>query len=107
MQPMTDTNRSWHGRAFTVSIEAAEGVTTGISAGDRARTIAAAIEPDAAADDLVRPGHMLPIVARDCGRRNDRGRSRDPQCYLTHVGSPIVGRPDGVPLPPVKQATGR
>ena len=67
LKPMTDTNRSGHGTAFTVSIEAAEGVTTGISAGDRARTIAAAIAPDAAADDLVSPGHMFPIVARDGG----------------------------------------
>lgn len=67
LRPMTDTNRSGHGTAFTVSVEAAEGVTTGISAGDRARTIAAAIAPDATADDLVSPGHMFPIVARDGG----------------------------------------
>ena len=67
LKPMTDTNRSGHGTAFTVSIEAAEGVTTGISAGDRARTIAAAIAPDAAADDLVSPGHMFPIVDSEGG----------------------------------------
>ena len=67
LKPMTDTNRSGLGTAFTVSIEAAVGVTTGISAGDRARTIAAAIASEATADDLVSPGHMFPIVARDGG----------------------------------------
>ena len=67
LKPMTDTNRSGLGTAFTVSIEAAEGVTTGISAGDRARTIAAAIASDATPADLVSPGHMFPIVAKDGG----------------------------------------
>jgi 3,4-dihydroxy 2-butanone 4-phosphate synthase/GTP cyclohydrolase II len=67
LKPMTDTNRSGLGTAFTVSIEAAEGVTTGISAGDRARTIAAAIAADARPDDIVSPGHMFPIVAQDGG----------------------------------------
>lgn len=67
LKPMTDDNRSGLGTAFTVSIEAAEGVTTGISAADRARTIAAAIAPDASAADIVSPGHMFPIVAKDGG----------------------------------------
>jgi 3,4-dihydroxy 2-butanone 4-phosphate synthase/GTP cyclohydrolase II len=67
LRPMTDTNRSGHSTAFTVSVEAAKGVTTGISAGDRARTIAAVIASEAIADDLVSPGHMFPIVARDGG----------------------------------------
>ncbi len=67
LKPMTDTNRSGLGTAFTVSIEAAEGVTTGISAADRARTIAAAIAADARPDDIVSPGHMFPIVAQDGG----------------------------------------
>lgn len=67
LKPMTDTNRSGLGTAFTVSIEAATGVTTGISAADRARTIAAAIGPQAKADDLVSPGHMFPIVAKPGG----------------------------------------
>lgn len=53
--------------AFTVSIEARNGVTTGISSHDRARTIAVAIDPNAAATDLVMPGHVFPIVARDGG----------------------------------------
>jgi 3,4-dihydroxy 2-butanone 4-phosphate synthase / GTP cyclohydrolase II len=53
--------------AFTVSIEAKEGVTTGISAPDRARTIAVAIDPTKGADDLVTPGHVFPLMARDGG----------------------------------------
>lgn len=53
--------------AFTVSIEAREGVTTGISAGDRARTIAVAIDPDKGPLDIVSPGHVFPLVARDGG----------------------------------------
>jgi len=53
--------------AFTVSIEAREGVTTGISAFDRARTIAAATDPGASPDDIVTPGHVFPVVARAGG----------------------------------------
>jgi 3,4-dihydroxy 2-butanone 4-phosphate synthase/GTP cyclohydrolase II len=53
--------------AFTVSIEAREGVTTGISAPDRARTVAAAIDPKNAKDDIVTPGHVFPLRARDGG----------------------------------------
>jgi len=53
--------------AFTVSIEAKEGVTTGISAPDRARTIAVAIDPTKSADDIVTPGHIFPLMARDGG----------------------------------------
>jgi 3,4-dihydroxy 2-butanone 4-phosphate synthase/GTP cyclohydrolase II len=53
--------------AFTVSIEARDGVTTGISAHDRARTISVAIDPDAGPADLVMPGHVFPIIARDGG----------------------------------------
>ena len=67
LKPMAETNRSGMGTAFTVSIEAATGVTTGISAADRARTIAAAIAPDATADDVVSPGHMFPLVAQAGG----------------------------------------
>lgn len=53
--------------AFTISIDAAEGVTTGISAADRARTIAAAVAPGAVPDDIVSPGHVFPLVAREGG----------------------------------------
>jgi 3,4-dihydroxy 2-butanone 4-phosphate synthase/GTP cyclohydrolase II len=64
---MAQTNGGRHQTAFTVSIEAREGVTTGISAADRARTIAVAIDPKAGRDDLVTPGHVFPLVARDGG----------------------------------------
>src|SRR5690606_22331300 len=58
-------NSSRFGTAFTVSIEAASGVTTGISAKDRARTILAAVSPTARPEDLARPGHIFPLRARD------------------------------------------
>ena len=64
---MSQANESRHSTAFTVSIEAREGVTTGISAPDRARTIAAAIDPASEAQDIVSPGHIFPLMARDGG----------------------------------------
>ena len=65
--PMTATNQSSHGTAFTVSIEARTGVTTGISAHDRARTISVAVDPTMGSDDIVTPGHVFPLVAKDGG----------------------------------------
>ena len=64
---MTRMNRVRHATAFTVSIEAREGVTTGISAPDRAHTIATAIDPDKGQADIVTPGHVFPLVAREGG----------------------------------------
>ncbi len=64
---MSRDNESRHTTAFTVSIEAREGVTTGISASDRARTIAVAIDPTKGRRDIVSPGHVFPLVARDGG----------------------------------------
>lgn len=64
---MVANNRSPLGTAFTVSIEAAEGVTTGISAADRARTVQTAIRPDARPEDLVQPGHIFPLMAQEGG----------------------------------------
>jgi 3,4-dihydroxy 2-butanone 4-phosphate synthase / GTP cyclohydrolase II len=64
---MTRNNRESMGTAFTVSIEAKEGVTTGISAHDRARTIAVAIDPTKDDDDIVTPGHIFPLVAKEGG----------------------------------------
>jgi 3,4-dihydroxy 2-butanone 4-phosphate synthase/GTP cyclohydrolase II len=64
---MTPANGTRHQTAFTISIEAREGVTTGISAHDRARTIAVAIDPAKNAADLVSPGHVFPLMARDGG----------------------------------------
>ena len=67
LPPMTPNNTSRFHTGFTVSIEAAQGVTTGISAADRATTIRAAVDPNAKPSDLARPGHMFPIIARDGG----------------------------------------
>ena len=64
---MARRNASRHQTAFTISIEAREGVTTGISASDRARTIAVAIDATKGPDDLVSPGHVFPLEARDGG----------------------------------------
>ena len=67
LPPMVQDNRTPHGTAFTVSIEAAEGVTTGISAFDRARTVQAAVARDAKPSDLVQPGHIFPLTAQNGG----------------------------------------
>ncbi len=67
LPPMTRHNGAQHGTAFTVSIEAATGVTTGISAADRARTVQVAVARDAKASDLVQPGHVFPLQAQDGG----------------------------------------
>jgi 3,4-dihydroxy 2-butanone 4-phosphate synthase/GTP cyclohydrolase II len=67
LSPMTPVNRSVHGTNFTVSIEAAQGVTTGISAADRAHTIRTACAPDARPQDIVTPGHVFPLVAEEGG----------------------------------------
>ncbi len=64
---MTQRNEARLGTAFTVSVEAREGVTTGISAADRAHTIAVAIDPASTPHDLVQPGHIFPLRARDGG----------------------------------------
>jgi 3,4-dihydroxy 2-butanone 4-phosphate synthase / GTP cyclohydrolase II len=67
LPPMASRNGTKHGTAFTVSIEAATGVTTGISAADRARTVQAAVAREAKASDLVQPGHIFPLQAQDGG----------------------------------------
>jgi len=67
LPPMALENGALHSTAFTVSIEAREGVTTGISAHDRAHTVAVAIDPTKLADDIVSPGHVFPLVAKDGG----------------------------------------
>jgi 3,4-dihydroxy 2-butanone 4-phosphate synthase/GTP cyclohydrolase II len=64
---MSQQNGTRHQTAFTVSIEAREGVTTGISAADRAKTIAVAINPDTTRDDITTPGHVFPLLAREGG----------------------------------------
>ena len=67
LRPMTDNNEAPLGTAFTVSIEAREGVTTGISAHDRSHTIQVAIHPDTQPDDLIQPGHVFPLRAKRGG----------------------------------------
>jgi len=67
LPPMTSRNTSRFGTAFCESIEASEGVTTGISAADRARTIQVAINPNSKPSDLARPGHVFPLRAREGG----------------------------------------
>jgi len=64
---MAQSNGTRHQTAFTVSIEARDGVTTGISAADRARTVAVAINPELGREHIVTPGHVFPLVARDGG----------------------------------------
>ncbi len=67
LAPMSRDNRARHETAFTVAIEAREGVTTGISAADRARTISVAIDAGKGPEDIVTPGHVFPLVAREGG----------------------------------------
>lgn len=67
LQPMISENSCPHQTAFTVSIEAKEGVTTGISAPDRAHTVATAIKETSSAADVISPGHIFPLRARDGG----------------------------------------
>ena len=65
LPPMTDHNTAPLGTAFTISVEAAEGVTTGISAADRSTTIRKLADPNAGPHDFTRPGHIFPLRARD------------------------------------------
>ena len=73
--PMTAHNSSRHGAAFTVSIEAREGVSTGVSAADRLCTVQAAIREDAQPEDLAQPGHVFPLRARTGGVLIRRGHT--------------------------------
>ncbi len=72
---MVDENKTRYSTNFTVSIEAATGVTTGISAADRARTIQVAVAKEAQADDLIQPGHIFPLMAQEGGVLNRAGHT--------------------------------
>jgi 3,4-dihydroxy 2-butanone 4-phosphate synthase/GTP cyclohydrolase II len=72
---MVNENKTPHSTNFTVSIEAASGVTTGISAADRARTVACAVAPGAKPEDLVQPGHVFPLMAQPGGVLNRAGHT--------------------------------
>jgi 3,4-dihydroxy 2-butanone 4-phosphate synthase len=75
LAPMSVRNESRYGTAFTVSIEARHGVSTGVSAADRVTTIRAAITPNAKLDDLVTPGHVFPLRAHIDGLLGRRGHT--------------------------------
>jgi 3,4-dihydroxy 2-butanone 4-phosphate synthase len=75
LPPMVPANDSLHGTAFTVSIDARRGVSTGISAADRLATVRAAIAPNAKPDDLARPGHIFPLRAVPGGVLTRRGHT--------------------------------
>ena len=72
---MTSANRSPYGTAFTVSIESATGVSTGISAQDRARTVQVAIDPNSGPQDIICPGHMFPLKAKSLGVLERKGQT--------------------------------
>ena len=86
---MTDQNETPFGTAFTVSVEAREGVSTGISAHDRAHTIQVAIDPSSTAFDLVQPGHVFPLRHAPAACCSARARPRLPS---TSRGSPASPR---------------
>ncbi len=84
LEPMVKNNTNKNGTAFTVTIEAAEGVTTGVSASDRVTTIRAAIAPNAKPSDLNRPGHIFPLRARPGGVLERRGHT-ETTCDLARL----------------------
>ncbi len=84
LPPMVADNRATHGTAFTVSIEAASGVTTGISAADRARTVQAANAKNATPEDIVQPGHIFPLIAREGGVLARAGHT-EAACDFAHL----------------------
>ena len=88
---MVHDNTSPYGTAFTVSIEAAQGVTTGISAADRARTIQVAVAPEAKPADLVRPGHVFPLRARQGGVLVRTGQTEGSVDLARLAGLPPAG----------------
>ncbi len=91
LRPMTRRNESLHGTAFTVSIESRDGVTTGISAHDRARTVQTAIDPDCGPDDLVQPGHVFPLRARPGGVLERSGHTETAVDLARMAGVPPAG----------------
>ncbi|MDA8981771.1 3,4-dihydroxy-2-butanone-4-phosphate synthase [Gammaproteobacteria bacterium] len=81
---MTDSNKANHGTAFTVSIEAASGITTGISAADRSHTIRTAVAEESNQNDIVQPGHIFPLKAMDGGVLNRAGHT-EAACDLSRL----------------------
>ncbi|MFO8033978.1 MAG: bifunctional 3,4-dihydroxy-2-butanone-4-phosphate synthase/GTP cyclohydrolase II [Candidatus Bipolaricaulota bacterium] len=91
LAPMVEQPQDIHGTAFTISVDAREGVTTGISAHDRARTIQVLADPASGADDLVRPGHVFPLVARDGGVLRRAGHTEAAVDLCSMAGLSPVG----------------
>lgn len=91
LQPMVKQNTSVHGTAFTNSIEAAEGVTTGVSAADRVATIRAAVAENALPSDLHSPGHIFPLVARPGGVIERPGHTEATVDLMKLAGLPQCG----------------
>jgi 3,4-dihydroxy 2-butanone 4-phosphate synthase len=87
---MVARNTSRHGTAFTVSIEAARGVATGVSAADRVATVRAAIAPDAEPADLARPGHVFPLEARPGGVLERPGHTEAAIDLMRLAGLPLA-----------------
>jgi 3,4-dihydroxy 2-butanone 4-phosphate synthase/GTP cyclohydrolase II len=91
LPPMTSINQDPKGTAFTVSVDAADGVTTGISAADRALTARLLADPSTSADELTRPGHMFPLRARDGGVLVRRGHTEAAVDLVKAAGMHPVG----------------
>lgn len=91
LPPMVASNQEAHCTAFTVSVDARNGVTTGISAADRSRTARLLADPNASAHDFVRPGHMFPLVARQGGVLQRAGHTEAAVDLCRLAGLPPVG----------------
>jgi 3,4-dihydroxy 2-butanone 4-phosphate synthase/GTP cyclohydrolase II len=91
LQPMARRNREGHRTAFTVAVDAAEGVTTGISAADRARTIGLLANPAAGPESLVQPGHVFPLQAADDGVLRRAGHTEAAVDLARMAGLPAAG----------------
>ncbi len=88
---MTSQNQEHHGTAFTISVDARHGITTGISAADRARTIQLLASPSTGHDDLVRPGHVFPLRYADGGVLRRRGHTEAAVDLVRLAGLPSAG----------------
>src|SRR5256885_16791002 len=92
---MVTQNREKHNTDFTVSVDAARGVTTGISAYDRATTILAIANPKSSPEDLNQPGHVFPLRAKDGGVLRRAGHTEAAVDLAGMAGAPPAGRPCG------------
>jgi len=91
LPPMVAVNQDPRSTAYTISVDAAAGVTTGISAADRARTLNVLADPDSQPEDLIRPGHILPLRAVDGGVRERAGHTEAAVDLMRLAGLPPVG----------------